>query len=201
MSNQFKMEYEIIVIGTSMGGLAALETIFTGLPADFAVPIAVVQHRSSESLDTMLKVLRRYTSLRLREPSDKEPIEPGTIYVAPPDYHLMVEPGYFALSTGPVVSYARPSIDVLFDSAADAYKSRVIGIVLTGANSDGAAGARRIKAVGGVVLAQDPTTAECAVMPKATIKDVKVDRILTLEEISPCLASLCGNKESSSNAA
>jgi two-component system chemotaxis response regulator CheB len=195
------MGYEIVVVGTSLGGLTALQLLFSGLPDDFAIPIAVVQHRSAESQDTMLKVLRRYTPLRIREPLDKEPVQSGYIYIAPPDYHLLVERGHFALSTDSVVSYARPSIDVLFDSAADVYKSKVIGVVLTGANSDGAAGARRIKAAGGVVLVQDPTTAECAVMPNAAIRDVKVDRILTLEEIGPCLASLCGNNENFNEAA
>ena len=186
------MPYDLIVVGTSMGGLAAIQTFLMGLPADFEPPIAIVQHRSVESTDLMTRILRRYTTLALREPHDKEPIEKGCVYIAPPDYHLMVEPDGFALSTEGVVTYARPSIDVLFDSAADVYKNRLIGIVLTGANHDGAHGATRIKQAGGIVIVQHPATAESSAMPKAAIKAAKVDFVLGLSEISQCVAKLCG---------
>jgi two-component system, chemotaxis family, protein-glutamate methylesterase/glutaminase len=191
----------IVVIGTSLGGLNALQVLLSSLPADFPAPVAIVQHRSVYSQDGMLKVLRRYTPLPMKEPQDKEPIEPGRIYLAPPDYHLIVEDTNFALSTDAPVSYARPSIDVLFESAADAYGSRTIGIVMTGANHDGAAGAAHIKAVGGVVLVQDPATAECAVMPKAAMKATQVDGVLPLQLIPEKLIRLCHMDTEASHAA
>lgn len=188
------MKYEIVVIGTSLGGLAALETLFADLPRDFSLPIAVVQHRGVLSTESLSVTLRRHTSLRVRETQDKEEILPGHIYMAPPDYHLMVEPGAFALSTEAPVLYARPSIDVLFESAADAYAERVIGVVLTGASQDGAEGAACIKARGGCVIAEAPETAVSPVMPAAAIAATKVDWILPLPEIGPMLAALIGTK-------
>jgi two-component system chemotaxis response regulator CheB len=185
-------KYEIVVIGTSWGGLDALETLFGDLPADFSLPIAVVQHRGVQSTESLATTLRRHTSLPVREPQDKEAILPGYIYLAPPDYHLMVEQGAFVLSTEAPVLYARPSIDVLFESAADAYAERVIGVVLTGASQDGAEGAARIKARGGRVIVQAPETAVSPVMPTAAIHATKVDSILPLPEIGPMLASLIG---------
>ena len=185
------MDVEIVVAGTSLGGLRALETLLAGIPDDFRVPLAIVQHRRADSDNVLARLLRRATSLRVCEPQDKEPIVPGHIYIAPPDYHLLVEPGAFALSTDAPVCSARPSIDVLFESAADAYGSRVIGVVMTGANSDGARGAARIHAVGGMVIVQDPADAECPVMPKAVLQIVDPDYVLPLCQIGATLARLC----------
>lgn len=185
------MAFELVVIGTSAGGLTALETLLSGLPADFPLPLVLVQHRSVDSGEMLGTLLRRHCLLPVREPQDKEPMLPGRVYLAPPDYHLLVEAGGFALSTDRPVRYARPSIDVLFESAADAYGAGVIGIVLTGANSDGARGAERIKARGGVVMVQEPTTAECPIMPRATLDRVTVDRVASLEEIAADLVRLC----------
>lgn len=185
------MKFELVVIGTSLGGFSALKLLLGKLPPTFSVPIAIVQHRHKESDHTFTNFLQQYLPFPLRDVEDKEPIAPGFIYIAPPDYHLLVEPGYFTLSTDEPVSYARPSIDVLFESAADIYGDRVIGVVLTGANHDGAQGAARIKKRGGVVIVQEPATSESQIMPAATIAATPVDAILPLLEIAPRLVALC----------
>lgn len=181
------MATELVVIGTSLGGLAALEIVLGSLPEYFPLAVAVVQHRGLDSNDVLSLVLQLHCALPVGEPDDKDPIEPGRIYLAPSDYHLLVDRGSFALSTEPRVSHARPSIDVLFESAASAYGPGLVGVVLTGANSDGAVGLSRIKERGGVTVVQSPATAESAVMPEAAIAASKVDRILTLQEIGAFL--------------
>lgn len=184
------MPFDLIVVGTSLGGLAALSTLLSALPPDFGVPIAVVQHRSVESQELLAPELRRQTRLRVSEPQDSEPIQPGWVYIAAADYHLLVEPGMFRLSTEGPVNYARPSIDVLFKSAADAYGDGTLGVVLTGASNDGAAGAARIKREGGTLLVQAPEEAESPVMPRAALQAASVDAILTLSEIRSYLTNL-----------
>jgi two-component system chemotaxis response regulator CheB len=183
--------FKLIVIGTSLGGLSALKVLLAGLPFDFPVAIAVVQHRHKESDDMMSSSLQPHVSLPVKEVVDKDDLLPGVVYIAPADYHLLVEPGYFTLSTDGPVSYARPSIDVLFESAADIYGESVIGIVLTGANQDGAKGLAAIKAQGGSTVVQEPTTAESATMPAAAIATAVVDWILPLPKIAPHLINLC----------
>ncbi|BAZ39176.1 CheB methylesterase [Calothrix sp. NIES-4101] len=187
------MAFEIIVVGTSLGGLLALKKMLENIPEDIGVPIAIVQHRHPDSNDTTLRdFLQQYTPLSVREVEDKDKIQPGYVYLSPADYHLLVEPGHFALSIDKPVSYARPSIDVLFESTADVYGKQVIGVILTGANEDGSRGLQAIKVRGGIAIVQEPTTAECAVMPKAAIAAVTgVDWILPLEEIALVLAKLC----------
>ena len=187
-------DYDLVVIGASWGGLTALETIFPSLPHACDVAIAVVLHRGVESTGRLSGILRRYASLPVREAQDKEGLLPGHIYIAPPDYHLLVEAGTFALSTEAPVRYARPSIDVLFESAADAYTERVLGVVLTGSSRDGAAGAARIKARGGRLIVQSPETAASPVMPMAAIAAARADWILPLPEIGPKLSHLIGNE-------
>jgi two-component system chemotaxis response regulator CheB len=182
--------FELIVIGASMGGMRALETVLGALPPDFPVPIAAVLHRSVDSSDRLRLILQRHTQLRVEEPQDKDPLQPGCAYVAPPDYHLLVEPGSLALSTDAPVSHARPSIDVLFETAAEVYRSRLIGVVMTGANSDGSRGAARIAARGGRVIIQDPETAESPVMPRAAAAAVPAARVLPLPEIPRALVDL-----------
>jgi two-component system, chemotaxis family, protein-glutamate methylesterase/glutaminase len=182
---------QLVVIGASLGGFHAIEEVLAHIPEAFQTPIAFVQHRSADHPDTLARLLRRFTSLPVREPDNGEPIRAGHFYLAPADYHLIVERGEFALSTDRVVNYARPSIDVLFESAADAYGADLIGVILTGANRDGAAGARRIKLSGGRIIAQDPATAECAVMPKAAIDDANPDAVLELRYIGGKLAEWC----------
>jgi two-component system chemotaxis response regulator CheB len=186
-----KKRYELIVIGCSMGGMYALQTIFGALPKDFPVPIAVVQHRYRTSNEGLPAFLRRHTKLHVVDTTDKEWIKPGTVYLAPADYHLLVERGELSLSVDEAVAYSRPSIDVLFESAATAYAGGVVGVVLTGANADGARGAMRIKDRGGFVVVQDPATAESPAMPQAAIAATRVDRILPLDRIGPFLVELC----------
>lgn len=180
--------YELVVVGTSAGGLAALEAIVANLPRDYAIPILVIQHRSVDS-DLLCDVLQNCTRLRVQEVLDKEPIGPGTLYLAPPDYHVLVEQGELALSADEPVHFARPSIDVTFASAADVYADRLVGVVLTGANEDGAAGLRRIRERGGLALVQDPATAEVSRMPAAAAL-VPGARVLSLEQIAAELRAL-----------
>ncbi len=178
---------QLVVIGVSLGGLRALETLLGGLPGEFPWPLAIVQHRSPDADDSLAGLLQNRTALQVADACDKEPIRPGHIYLAPPDYHLLVEEDHFSLSTDERVNYSRPSIDVLFESAADAFGAGVIGVVLTGANADGARGAARIKARGGCVIVQDPATAESPSMPTAALAAVTADQVLPLEEIAPWL--------------
>ena len=185
--------YELIVIGCSMGGMHALEQIFGVLPADFPVPIVVAQHRYRTSGEALPSFLRRHSALSVVDAVDKQWVHPGHVYLAPADYHLLVERGELSLSVDDAVAYSRPSIDVLFESAADAYLGGTVGVVLTGANADGARGAKRIKQRGGFVVVQDPETAESAEMPKAAIAAARVDRILPLNRIGPFLVELCRN--------
>lgn len=185
------MAFAIVAIGTSLGGLSALKKVLGNLPADFPVPIAIVQHRHKDSDNTLSGFLQQFACLPIQEVEDKDEIIPGRIYIAPADYHLLVEPGYFALSTDEPVSYARPSIDVLFESVADVYADRVIGVILTGANQDGSKGLVRVKAQGGITIVQEPNTAECSKMPSAAISAVSVDWILPLSDIAPHLVKLC----------
>jgi two-component system, chemotaxis family, protein-glutamate methylesterase/glutaminase len=182
--------YEIIVVGTSWGGLAAVRTILGALPADFDIPIIVVQHRHRDSESNLGSFIARHTHLRVCDVEDKMPVEPGRLYVAPPDYHTLVEQGYLALSTDAPVRYSRPSIDVMLTSAADAYERRTVGVILTGGNADGAQGLRRVADVGGLPIVQDPATAEVAVMPEAAIDAVPQARVFPLDRIAGFLAAL-----------
>jgi two-component system chemotaxis response regulator CheB len=162
----------MIVIGGSLGSMAALRTILRHLPATLASPIAVVLHRHRDSEDALVPLLQRETALPVREVMDKDPVQAGQIHVAPCDYHLLVEPMYFSLSTDEPVQYARPSIDVLFESAADVFGPRALGIILTGANRDGAQGVAEMRRRGATIIVQDPATAESAVMPEAALATV-----------------------------
>lgn len=182
---------DLIAVGTSLGGLHALLAVFGALPADLPVPIVLVQHRGPSAETTLVDMLARGTALTVVEAEDKLEMQAGTVYVAPPDYHLLVEErGTLALSTEAPVRAARPSIDVLFESAADAYRERLVGVLLTGASADGAAGLARIKQLGGRAIVQDPASAECAVMPAAGIAATAVDYVLPLDQIGAHVASL-----------
>src|SRR3954463_13641876 len=166
MTNDGAVGYDLVVVGTSWGGLAALRTLVAGLPANFQMAVTLVQHRHKESDQLLRTLLQERTALEVCEVEDKMPLQHGRIYVAPPDYHTLVEPGHFSLSTEAPVRYSRPSIDVTFLSAADSYAHRTVGIVLTGANGDGSEGLRRISDRGGMAIVQDPSTAESSVMPE-----------------------------------
>jgi two-component system chemotaxis response regulator CheB len=186
-------KYEIVVLGCSMGGMKALTAILRTLPADFPLPIAVVQHRYKTSNEGLPLFLRKEAALSVVDVVDKQWIKPGTVYLAPADYHLLVERGEFSLSVDAAVAYSRPSVDVLFESAADAYGPAVIGVILTGANADGSRGAAKIKKRGGFMVVQDPATAEAPSMPQSAIDAARVDRILPLDRIGPFLVELCRN--------
>jgi two-component system, chemotaxis family, protein-glutamate methylesterase/glutaminase len=186
------LSYELICVGASSGGRIAVSQLLGGLPDEVDQAIVVAQHRGATRIDGGLAEVLQHNSGRVvADVEDKDPIERGHVYVAPPDYHLLVERGSFALSTDARVNYARPSIDVLFESAADAYGAGVIGIVLTGANEDGAAGLARIKERGGVAVIQDPAGAERRTMPEAAIAATAADAVLPLAEIPPFLYGLC----------
>ncbi|CAN5707719.1 chemotaxis protein CheB [soil metagenome] len=187
------MAFEIVVIGASTGGLKALQVLLSELPAEFPLPMVIVQHRGKDMETGLCEFLAHSSCLTVKEPEDKEPLFPGHAYLAPRDYHLLVQSGSFALSTESPVGFARPSIDVLFESAADEYKERAIGVILTGANHDGARGLAAIKAQGGLTLVEDPFTAACREMPEAAINLTKVDWILPLQDIAAGLRKLSSN--------
>jgi two-component system chemotaxis response regulator CheB len=183
---------ELVVIGTSLGGLNALTRLLGSLPPTFSVPIAIVQHRSaSPQSGGLAELLQQQTGLRVIEAEDKMPLEPGTAYLAPADYHLLVEGrGQLALSTDLPVRSARPSIDVLFETAADAYRDSLVGVLLTGASADGADGLAAIKAHGGRVIVEDPATAECGTMPAAGLAATAIDYVLPLPRVAEHLMTL-----------
>jgi two-component system chemotaxis response regulator CheB len=182
--------FDLAVVGASLGGLHALSALLAALPATFPLPLVIVQHRGREADESLLSALRRASGLPLVEAEDKQMLQPGAVYLAPADYHLLVERGSLALSTEGPVLYARPAIDVLFESAADAYAERVIGVVLTGASADGAQGLAAIKARGGCAIVQEPADAECPVMPQAALDAAPADYVLPLAEIAPLLIRL-----------
>jgi len=180
---------ELVVIGASLGGLRALEVLLGAVPAGYPRAVVIAQHRLPDSSDRLAGLLRRYCALPVGEAQDKEAIRGGRVYLAPAEYHLLIEGSAFALSTEGPVSYARPSIDVLFETAADSFGKRVIAVVLTGANHDGARGAAAVQAAGGRVVVQDPSTAECPVMPRAALAATGAPHVLPLQEIGLFLAN------------
>lgn len=181
----------VIAIGASLGGLDALQSLLGGLPATFTCPIVIVQHRRAEVDGRLVELLNGRSSLPVIEPDDKERIAPGHVYLAPPNYHLIVEDGFFSLSLDAPVLFARPSIDVLFESVADSYGASAVAVMLTSSNDDGALGAQAVKAAGGRIIVQDPATAKAPEAPRAVLAAVAVDRILPLEQIGTCLVELC----------
>ncbi|AKM09440.1 chemotaxis protein CheB [Croceicoccus naphthovorans] len=184
------MTQQLIAIGASAGGVQALSHILPPLAADFPRSIVVVVHVPPRQDNALVKLFSEKCRMQVKEAEDKEPLQPGTIYFAPPDYHVLVEgDGALALSTEEPVNHSRPAIDVLFETAADAFGPAVTGIVLTGANHDGANGARAIEDAGGVVLIQDPATAEMAAMPEAAVEACRDAAIMTLDEIAASLAA------------
>lgn len=183
--------HEAVVIGVSAGGMNALGKILPSLPDDFPLPVIVVQHQHDTSDNFLARFLDERCRLHVKEASEKEKIVVGTVYIAPPRYHLMVERDRtFSLSVEEPVSYARPSIDVLFETAADVYRQGLIGIILTGANRDGRQGLKKVKERGGIALVQDPADAEADSMPKAAIAFTEVDRILALENMGDFLKKI-----------
>ena len=184
--------YELVCVGASWGGLDAISQFLSDLPAEVDLPIVVAQHRHVTSPPGALADLLQLRVRRaVQDVEDKMPIERRNVYLAPPDYHLLVQRGSFALSTDARVQFARPSIDVLFESAAYAYGRGVIGIILTGANEDGAAGLAVVKQRGGVAVIQDPRGAAKRTMPDAAIAATAADAILPLDEIGKFVYGVC----------
>jgi two-component system chemotaxis response regulator CheB len=184
------MRYSVVAIGTSWGGLAALTKLLGGLPQGYKLPVVVVQHRGKDSERLLGQLLQDATDLNVCEVDDKDPLTPGTVHVAPANYHVLLDDGYLSLTVEEPVRFSRPSIDVMFGSAADAYGSRAIGVVLTGANEDGSLGLAEIAARGGKALVQDPKTAEVPIMPTAAINAVPSAEVLPLERIARRLVEL-----------
>ena len=183
------MSAEIAVLGVSAGGLEAMCSILPRLPHDLGLAVVIVQHRSKDS-NALCEVLQDCCTLPVYEATDKEPIVPGRVFVAPADYHLLIDFGHMALTLDEPVSYSRPSIDLAFESAADSYGAGAVGVVLTGANADGARGLARIVAEGGTAIVQDPETAEVATMPRAALEAVPDAEVLPLAAIAERLTQL-----------
>ena len=183
---------EAIVIGGSAGSLDVLLVALPALPADFALPIAIVLHLAPTGPSLVAQVLAERCRLPVREVEDKEPIVPGTIYVAPPNYHLLIERHRaFALTVDEPVRFSRPSIDVCFASAADAYGPAVAGLLLSGANDDGVDGLARIVAAGGVALVQDPASASSPTMPQAALRRLdRAARAIAVPDLAPVFVEL-----------
>jgi two-component system chemotaxis response regulator CheB len=173
----------LVVIGCSLGGLQALQVILRTLPGSYPIPIAVAQHRHPSS-EILSLHLQQSSELAVCDAEDQEPFKPGHVYLAPANYHLIVDGRAFRLSVDEAVQYARPSVDVLFESAADALQQLVAAVILTGANADGAVGVARIKQGGGLVLVQDPAESVAPEMPSAAIAMTEVDHVLPLEQIA-----------------
>jgi two-component system chemotaxis response regulator CheB len=184
------MASSVIGIGTSWGGLAALTKLLGGLPADFSIPIVVVQHRSPDSDQLLSHLLQDATDLRVCEIEDKDALEPGRAHLAPANYHVLIEDGYVSLTIEEPVRFSRPSIDVMLTSAADTYGSSAIGVVLTGANEDGARGLAHVVKRGGRALVQNPKTAEIPIMPEAAIRAVPTAEVLSLDKMVSRLIKL-----------
>lgn len=183
--------FKAVVIGVSTGGVSALKKLLGALAPDFPLPILIATHIMADSDDALAKLLDTLCAIRVKEADEQEIILPGTAYLAPANYHLLVERGgVLALSVDPPVNFARPSVDVLFESAAGAFGSMLIGVILTGAGFDGSNGLLKIKQNGGVTVVQDPADAEMDSMPKSALKLVKVDHIAKLNEIPGLLTRL-----------
>lgn len=182
-------------MGASAGGLAALNAILPLLSDRLDLPVIIVQHMAPDSDDFLVQHFDKRCRLRVKEAEDKMPIENGTIYFAPANYHLLVEEDRtLALSTAERVQYSRPAINVLFETAAEVFRDELLGILLTGANSDGTKGIRCIRQKGGLGMAQSPESAEFETMPGSAVAD-GVDAVLNLEEMAPFINQLIGNTD------
>jgi two-component system chemotaxis response regulator CheB len=190
-SNAPARSVHAIVIGASAGGIEALSVLLPALPAGLLASVFIVVHIPRDTPSMLQEVFAPRCALPVLEAEDKLPVLAGSVYFAPPDYHLLIDAGpHIALSTDELVNFSRPSIDVLFESAADIYGAGLLGILLTGANQDGAAGLEAVANAGGMTIVQDPATARSPQMPEAAIRRRLPDRVLTLDQIAQCLRSL-----------
>ena len=182
---------DAVVIGASAGGIEALAVLLPALPAGFRPSLLIVLHLARERPSLLVEIFQKRCALPIREAEDKEPVQPGTVYFAPPDYHLLVESCHqIALSADEPVHYSRPSIDVLFESAADAYREHLLGIILTGGNEDGAAGLHAVHLAGGITIVQQPDNARVPLMVVSALQRAPADFVLPLQEIAAFLGGL-----------
>lgn len=185
-------ELRVVAIGASTGAVEALLRILTKLPADFPLALLIVVHLPPDAESTLAALLNGRCDLEVKEAEDKEPVRAGVAYMAPPNYHLLVEPDFtLSLSSDEPVHFSRPSVDVLFESAADAFGDAATGVVLTGASADGAAGLHAICAAGGQGIVQEPSTAEASPMPQAALRACSSAQVLSLEGIAELLKAEC----------
>lgn len=190
------MNFEAVVIGASAGGLNAFTTVLAELPSDFDTPIIIVQHLLDDNESYLSEHLNNICQLEVIEACDKQQIENNKIYVSPPGYHILIESkSSISLSMDTPVNYSRPSIDLLFESAANVFKEKLAAILMTGANDDGARGMKRIHERGGYCVVQDPLSAESSLMPESAIALTEVDLILTPPEIGQWLAQQGGDDD------
>ncbi|MBV8803681.1 MAG: chemotaxis protein CheB [Sinobacteraceae bacterium] len=186
-----RSQIDAVVMGASAGGVEALAVLLPALPASFRPALLIVQHLPRERPSLLVDIFQRRCAVPVREAEDKEPVEPGTVYFAPPDYHMLVEKSrQIALSTDEPLNYSRPSIDVLFESAAEAYGERLLGIILTGGNDDGAEGLNAVYRAGGLTVVQQPDTAAVPLMVVSALRRGPADFVLPLNEIAALLRRL-----------
>jgi two-component system chemotaxis response regulator CheB len=175
---------ELLVMGGSAGSFTLIQAVVKALPKDFALPVLIVLHRGKQYKSLLEDLLQLHAAVKVDEAQDKEQLRPGHVYIAPADYHLLAEPdGSISLDVSEPVWFCRPSIDVLFESAADSYKGKTMGILLSGANEDGAAGLQMIRRSGGLGMVQDPEEAEFSIMPGAAVKRDAADLVFRTEDI------------------
>lgn len=191
MAHKRRVPIELIVMGGSAGSFSVTNRLLATLPESFPTPIVIVLHRLKEKREGFREALQIRSGIQIVEPDDKTPIEKGKVYIAPANYHLLIESrSYLSLATTELVQYSRPSIDVLFDSAADVFGSHCLGILLSGANRDGAFGLKRIQSKGGATVVQAPHDAPMPTMPEAAMKMITPDLVLTEEELQRLFAML-----------
>jgi two-component system, chemotaxis family, protein-glutamate methylesterase/glutaminase len=180
-----------VVIGSSAGGINVLIPILRVLPPDYAIPLIVIQHRANEQTELLEELLQYKCRIKIKQADEKEKIAPRSVYFAPPGYHLLVEADKtFSLASDELVKYSMPSIDVTFETAAEVFKDELVGIIMTGASSDGAEGIRTIKRFNGVTIAQDPEEAQNPFMPRAAIQTKCIDFIMKVNGIQAFLKEL-----------
>jgi two-component system, chemotaxis family, protein-glutamate methylesterase/glutaminase len=189
-----KARIEGVVIGASAGGVQALSELLPCLPSQAALAVFVVLHLPRDRPSLLVDVFSRKCAISVIEAQDKEPVTPGTVYFAPPNYHLLIDAGpQLSLSADDLVNHSRPSIDVLFESAADVFRERLLGIILTGANEDGAAGLAAVHDAGGITVVQEPQSAQSSAMVLSALARRTPDLVLSLAEIAGLLKDLCAN--------
>jgi len=194
IQNQTTQTKGAIVIGASWGGIQALECLLSDLSSPFQLPILVVLHQERTARGGVIEVLNHHSRIPVQEAEEKQPVLPSVVYLAPPNYHLLVEADQtLSLCISPKVNYCRPSIDVLFESAADVYGAHLLGIILTGANDDGARGTKYIKEQGGKIIVQSPEEAEMPTMPESALKITTADFVLSLKLMARKLNELASH--------